>query len=252
MMHAIKQLVSGFATPLGLALIVALLGWLARACGARRLSAGLLVSSVAWAYLSATPPVATALLVPLETRYQPLQTAQAPALGHIVVLGSYYAPRDGYPVTSTLGLDGLTRIVEGVRLSRVFPEAKLVVSGGPVGGAQASADGYARLASELGVDPARLIVIDTPRDTKEEAAAVVKLLGAKQFALVTSASHMPRAMRLMVDAGARPLAAPTAHEADPSYAWTWRSLLPFASALRASEMAMHEYVGLLALSMGVQ
>lgn len=252
MMVTVKQLVGALATPLGLALIVMMLSWLARVSGRSRLSAGLLVAAGAWVYLAATMPVSNALLMPLESHYPPLRTDAARPIDHIVVLGSYYAPRDGLPITATLGAEGLARIVEGVRLARMFPDATLVVSGGAAAGYQPSAIGYAALAREFGIDPARLIVIDSPRDTKQEAAAVARLLGATQFALVTSASHMPRAMQLMAAAGARPLASPTAHRAEPSHAWTWRSLLPFASALRGTEMALHEYAGLLALSMGVQ
>lgn len=252
MMHAVKQLVGAFATPMGLALVVALLGWLARMLGRRRLSSGLLVSAVGWMYLSATIPVANALLAPLEMRYPPLRADHSLQVDYIVVLGSQYAPRDGLPVTAALGSEGLTRIVEGVRLTRFFPEARLVVSGGAVAGYMPSARGYSVLARELGIEPAKLIVIDTPQDTREEAAAIVKLLASSPFVLVTSASHMPRAMELMIAAGARPLAAPTGHRADPSQTWTWRSLLPFASALRSTEIALHEYVGLLALSIGLQ
>lgn len=251
-MHAIKQLVGALATPMGLALIVAMLGWLARAFDRRRLSAGLFVAALAWLYLAATAPFSDALLTPLETRYPPLRTEQTPQVAYIVVLGSHYAPREALPVTAALGSEGLARIVEGVRLARVFPEARLVVSGGAVGGYQPSALGYAALARELGLDGNRMVVIDSPRDTAEEAAAVVKLLGATQFVLVTSASHMPRAMQLMSAAGARALAAPTAQRVHPDIAWTWRSFLPRASALRGSEMALHEYIGLLALSMGLQ
>lgn len=251
-MHAVKQLVGALATPMGLALIVVMLGCLARALDRRRLGAGLLAAAMVGVYLAATTPISNALLTPLETRYPPLRVEQAPRVDYIVVLGSHYAPRDAFPVTAALGSEGLARIVEGVRLARVFPEAKLVVSGGAVGGYQPSALGYAALARELGVDATRLIIIDSPRDTGEEVAAVVKLLGATPFVLVTSASHMPRAMQLMSAAGARALAAPTAHRADPARAWTWRWLLPLASALRGSEVAFHEYIGLLALSMGVQ
>ncbi len=252
MMYGVKQLVGAIATPLALALIIASFALLARGFGRRRLGTWLVSSAVLIAYLGATTPVSNLLLRPLETRYPSLDTAQVPAFTHIVVLGSYYGPREDIPVTAALGPEGLVRIVEGVRLAHVFPAARLVVSGGAPAGFSASAVGYAKLARELGVATDKIIIVDTPRDTKQEAAEVVKLLGATPFVLVTSASHMPRAMRLMLAAGARPIPAPTGHRFDRSQAWTWRSLLPFAAALRNSEVALHEYVGLLALSIGLQ
>lgn len=251
-MQALKQLVGALATPLVLAVVVMVLGWLARGFGRRRLAIGLCVSAAALIYLPATPLMATALLAPLERSYPPLRVEPELEIRHVVVLGSYYAPREGLPITATLGADGLARIVEGVRLARMYPEAKLVVSGGSAAGHMPSALGYARLAQELGIDSARLVVIDSPRNTAEEAVAIARALGSSTFVLVTSASHMPRAMRLMTFAGARPLAAPTAHRADLSGIWRWRALLPAAGALRGSELALHEYVGLLALSMGLQ
>lgn len=251
MLHAVKQLVGMIATPLLLALLIAMLATLLRLLNRSRASKGLFVMAVAVAYLGATGLVANALLLPLERQYPPLDTNIAPPR-HIVVLGSYYAPRDGLPVTAALGSDGLARITEGVRLARIFPEAQLIVSGGTVSGYAPSAQGYSRLARELGVAPDRIKVIDTPRDTKEEAAAIAALLGSTPFLLVTSAAHMPRAMRYMLSAGARPLAAPTAHRVDATQGWDWRSLLPFASALRNSEAALHEYVGLLAIQTGLQ
>jgi uncharacterized SAM-binding protein YcdF (DUF218 family) len=252
MMQALKQLVGVLATPLVLALVGLLLGGLARAFGRRRLAIWLCVSAAALVYFLATPLMATALLAPLERSYPPLRVEPELEIRHVVVLGSYYAPRDGLPVTATLGADGLARIVEGVRLARMFPEAKLVVSGGSAPGHMPSALGYAQLAQELGIDSDRLAVIDSPRNTAEEAAAIARMLGSSTFVLVTSASHMPRAMQLMRSAGARPLAAPTAHRADRSGIWRWRALLPAASSLRGSELALHEYVGLFALSIGLQ
>jgi uncharacterized SAM-binding protein YcdF (DUF218 family) len=251
-MYGVKQVVGALATPLAIALIVALAALLARRFGRGRLGTWLLACAVLIACLSATTPVSNMLLMPLETRYPPLDEQLAPPVTHIVVLGSYYSPRDNVPITAALGPDGLARIVEGVRLARVFPAARLVVSGGAPPGYSTSALGYAKLARELGIAPDKIIVVDTPRDTKEEAAAAVKLLGANSFVLVTSASHMPRAMRLMTAAGARPMAAPTGHRFDSSEPWSWRSLWPSAAALRNTEIALHEYVGLLALSIGLQ
>ena len=252
MMYAAKQLVGALATPLVLALAILLLAALCWVLGRRRSGTWLAASAVVISYFAAIPPVADALLSPLETRYPPLNTQLAPAVQYVVVLGSSYTPRDGVPITGALGPDGLARIVEGVRLVRTFPAARLVVSGGAVAGGAASAEGYARLARELGIESERIVIITAPLDTNSEAVAVAAMLGSTQFLLVTSASHMPRAMRLMSAAGARPMAAPTAHRVDASRRWSWRSFLPGAWALRGSEVALHEYVGLLALSMGLQ
>ena len=167
-----------------------------------------------------------------------------------MVLGSSYSPRDELPLTSAFGEAGLVRIVEGVRLIKRLGSVHLVVSGGAPPGRVASAAGYAELARELGVSDASLIVLDKPLDTGAEARAVVEAIGEEPFLLVTSAYHMPRAMKLMQRAGARPIPAPTGHQVMPSDDF-WGRLLPTSHGLRKTERAMHEYLGLVALAVGV-
>ena len=72
-------------------------------------------------YLSATAPVANALLRPLETRYASFGDLPQPSAHYVVVLGSGYAPRHGVAVTGALEGDGLTRITEGLRILRLAP-----------------------------------------------------------------------------------------------------------------------------------
>lgn len=52
----------------------------------------------------------------------------------------------------------------------------------------------ARVAQSLGVPREQIITLDLPKDTEEEAAAVKQAIGDAPFLLVTSASHLPRAM----------------------------------------------------------
>ena len=173
-----------------------------------------------------------------------------PAVGYIVVLGSSYAPRDGIPVTAALDGDGLNRIVEGVRIMRKLGALRLIVSGGAPPGRTPSAIGYAKLARDLGVDDGSLVVLDGSLDTGSEARSVAALIGASPFILVTSAYHMPRAMRLMQHAGTRPFPAPTGQLAHESERRSWAGLLPTSIGLRRTERAVHEYLGLAALAAG--
>ncbi len=175
----------------------------------------MLFSAAAIGYLGAIEPVGDALLGPLERWHSPLQEEQLlPEVRYIVVLGGGYAPRDELPVTSALDEAGLARVVEGVRLIKQLGSVRLVVSGGATPGRAPPADGYAELARELGVSNASLIVLDEPLDTGAEARAVVEAIGEEPFLLVTSAYHMPRAMKLMQRAGARSIPAPTGHRVD--------------------------------------
>jgi uncharacterized SAM-binding protein YcdF (DUF218 family) len=242
--HAAKQVIGAAATPLACGLLMLLAGAAARWAGWRRTSTGLWTAAAILVYLSATGPVANALLAPLEARYPVLSdAADLKQVHYIVVLGSSYAPHDGIPITGALGGDGLSRIAEGVRLARKAPGSILIVSGGSADGKPTTAEGYARFAVDFGIDPKSIVKLDKSLDTEEEARSVVALIGRSQFILVTSAYHMPRAVRLMERAGAHPIPAPTGqlgwHAEFDLRAW-----IPRSSSIYKTECALHEYMGL--------
>jgi uncharacterized SAM-binding protein YcdF (DUF218 family) len=250
MIDMIKNIVGVLASPLFVALLLAIVG--AVFAAKRRLGAVLLGCAAALAYFGATRAVGNAMLAPLESLYPPLGS-DVSALGvtDIVVLGSSYSPRDGAPITAELDETGLVRIVEGVRLTLQVPRARLIVSGGNERPDHAPAAGYAELARALGVADNALVILDDSLDTGDEARAVANLLGQSPFILVTSAYHMPRAMRLMERAGAHPVPAPTQQRTDGSGRLTWHEWLPSGAGLRRTEEAVHEYLGLMALNLGI-
>ena len=249
-MHLIKHLVSVFSKPLVIAALFTIAASIYRLRGRGRAAAWLLGGAAMTVYLGATGGVGDSLLGPLERQYPALQDGLLPKVGYVVVLGSRYVPRDGIPVTAALDADGLARIAEGVRLARHLGAVRLVVSGGAAAGEAPPALGYAKFAREFGVDDVSLVVLNESRDTHEEARSVAALIGAAPFILVTSAYHMPRAMRLMEGAGAHAIPAPTGQRVDRSYRG-WGDLIPTASGLSKTEHALHEYLGLVALTAGL-
>ncbi len=254
MPYAIKQFVSALLAPLVLATLVALVGGILWFAGRRRAARWCVVSAAAIAYLGALGPVSDALLAPLERQFAPLTDARPmPPVRFVVVLGSGYDPRPDIPVTSALDEDGLARAVEGIRLWRRLESAKLILSGGAPAGLDAPATGYAELARSLGMTQESLLVLSASLDTADEAREIAGVVGEMPFILVTSAYHLPRAMRLMKREGINPIAAPAGRRVSPpSHFLLSRWLLPSATALRRTERGLHEYVGMLALSLGVE
>ena len=247
----LKQFISLVATPLMIALVISVAAGVCRVFGRRKLASWLLVSALALIYLAAISPVSNALLARLELRYAPLpEDVPLPAVEYVVVLGSGYTPHDGVPITAALDEDGLARITEGVRLVRRLNNGRLVVSGGAPPGKKPPALGYALLARDLGVGESSLIVLDRALDTGAEAESLFSLLGTTPFLLVTSAYHMPRAMRLMERIGAHPIPAPTGQRVNESAAVGWRGMLPTADGLRKTDRALHEYLGFAAIVAG--
>jgi uncharacterized SAM-binding protein YcdF (DUF218 family) len=251
-MHLVKHCVALFSAPLVVALLLAIAAAAFRLGGRRRSSTALFVLAAVTAYTSSTAVVGNGLLGPLEREYPPFREDQSlPTVKWIVVLGGDYAPRAGISVTAALDPDGLVRIVEGVRLARKYPGMRLLVSGGAPAGRAAPAQGYAELARDLGIEDSSLLLSDKPLDTGEEARAVAQLLGDQPFLLVTSAYHMPRAMRQMRRAGVRALPVPAEQLVNPAPGIDWRELLPNSGGLRKTERAFHEYLGLLAMTVGI-
>jgi uncharacterized SAM-binding protein YcdF (DUF218 family) len=246
-MQLLKAIADLLTQPLVVAALLLLAAVALRLLRFRSIAATAAGVAVAGTYFSSIPLGGQALLGPLERSYPPLTSL--PSVDTVVVLGSSYSPLPGIPVAAALDDAGLARIVSGV----VWAErlgARLVVSGGAPAPREPSARGYAALAQELGVSPGRIVELDEPLDTGDEAVAVAALLESRPFLLVTSAYHMPRAMRLMERAGARPIPAPTDQQVAVYDGLRWVHFVPRSSALRQSEEALHEYIGLAAIAAG--
>ena len=183
-----------------------------------------------------------ALLRPLEHRYPALLVAPtgagAPAVGFILVLGGGGNNDPDVPITSNLTPGQMVRLIEGVRLYREIPGSKLILSGG-----HASAEGMASVAEALGVSAADIRQLAEPRDTEEESQQVAPIVGSRRFILVTSASHMPRAMGLFRKRGLQPIAAPTDYLA-PRHRPESDDFVPDGYKLFKSQIAFYEYLGL--------
>ncbi len=162
-----------------------------------------------------------------------------------------WEPAADWPAGTRLNDRSLHRLMEGLRLLEGLPEAKLVVSGGSRRADEAPvAQGYAAAAQALGVNPERIVVLDMPTDTAQEAYAVREFLGTEaRFVLVTSASHMPRAVRHFERVGLSPIAAPAHYLTGRDGPDRLRYWVPSSDALRKTERAVYEYLGLRALEL---
>lgn len=248
MTYQIKQWIGALTNPVIVVLAFVVLGLIFKWRRRPAIARSLLVSAALIGYLGSIAIVGDELLAPLENEYPPLRDDYPlPAVGYVVVLGSGYAPHDHVPITAALNEDGLARIVEGVRIARRLGTARLIVSGGAPPGQVPVAIGYAELARGLGVPEESLLMSDRALDTAAEAGAVAKLLGKTPFILVTSAYHMPRAMRLMRRAGANPIPAPTGQRSGAGH-HLWFGLLPSSGGLASTERAIHEYLGLASIA----
>ncbi|MDT5295219.1 MAG: hypothetical protein QOJ76_2099, partial [Acidobacteriota bacterium] len=162
----------------------------------------------------------------------------------IVVIGGGSSADEGLPTAARLSEASLERLVEGVRLQRQLQGSRLLLSGGSVYGSGSDAETMQALALELGVEPGALALDRDSPDTESQAQAVKSQLGGEEFFLVTSASHMPRAVALFRKAGTNPLPAPTHFLSQESHGHSPADFFPGTSGLRKAETSVYEYLGI--------
>jgi len=197
--------------------------------------------------LLGNPGISAALLRPLEQRYPPLalsswQGAASPLREgtFIVVLGGGYSTDPRVDVASHLAEATIARLTGGIELYREVPGSKLILSGGP----PAQADDMAKVALALGVKEQDIILERKSRNTEQEAIFIVPTVGKAPFLLVTSASHMPRAMALFRKLGMNPVAAPTDFLAKRTRGWGPDDIYPSYYGLYEAERSVYECLGI--------
>ena len=162
----------------------------------------------------------------------------------IVVLGGGSSPDPALPVTSRANGTTLARLVEGIRLQRDIPGARLLLSGAAVLNSGSDAHAMRAIAVALGVPEASIVLEDRSPDTETQAINVGRIVGDEPFVIVTSAYHMPRAARLFNKAGLRPLAAP-AHYLSGRGAASFipTDIYPTTGGLVTTQIVENEYLG---------
>jgi len=254
MLFWLKKFVTFWLMPLPFCLTLLVIGWWRTRRGRRAgLGRSALTAAIILLIGLSNKVVSEFLVRPLEFRYSPIPEIFAgqplpPGLAacrYVVVLGSGHTDADALSATTKLSEAGLARLVEGVRLARALPGAGLIVSGPAMHDNPTHASVLARAAADLGIDPGRIQLVDTARDTEDEAHAVRALVGDAPVALVTSAAHMPRAEALFRRAGIRALPCPANFTAYPDRDFRWNSLNWDSESLSRSTWAVHERLGLL-------
>jgi uncharacterized SAM-binding protein YcdF (DUF218 family) len=184
----------------------------------------------------------------LETQYAP--PAAPPQADAVVVLSGMVNLLTSTPHQIEFG-ESAERILTGISLVKEGHANTLVITGG-------SGDLYhqdrseARLLQQFALDfgiPADRILIDpASRNTYENAVNTQAILEEHELStliLVTSASHLPRAMACFHKLGISPIPYGVDYHALPDPEYRLSTIIPSAGALKKTSTILHEYIGIL-------
>lgn len=200
---------------------------------------------VAFIFLSiALLPIAAWVASPLENRFP-----RPPLPRHVdgvIVLGGAIDPE----TTALRGIPSLKadaeRMTEFVRLAKLYPDARLVFSGGDaafrVDPARSEAAAARLFFRQQGLDMRRMTFESRSRDTYENilfSKALVKPRRGEVWLLAASAQDVPRCIGIFHKLGWPVIPMPVSYKSDVAR-------VDFARNLDRLDSAMHEWLGLVA------
>jgi len=244
-MFIFKKIITPLFLPMSLCLILLLTGIFLLWFTQRQKTGKLLVSAGAiLLLLLSCGDVSNKLIAPLEYKYPPLSTVPS-SVKWIVVLGGGHVSDSKLPVSSQISRESLVRLTEAVRLHREMPQSRLVLSGGKFFDKVPEAQILYRAAKIMNVSPSDMIMESSAKDTEEQARLIRAIVKKQPFILVTSASHMPRAIALFKKYNLSPIPAPTGHLAEKKSYLLPRNFYPLSENIYKAELALHEYLGII-------
>ena len=191
-------------------------------------------------WLLGTQAFASVLLGPLERRYPrpTIEELRSRGVEQVVVLsGGGEVGRDGKVLVPGPPVDSFTdwsraRFLAGADLAtRLGPGCRLIFTG---------AAGAVLGAAAKELFPERTSVGEsTSKETAHHPRAIAGELGDRPFAVVTSAFHMPRSMRVFRRNGLSPVAYPAGYLVSRRNRLT--GLIPSSKGLELNQLAIAEY-----------
>lgn len=200
-------------------------------------------------YLATTSLVGDMAIRSLEARYQP----PASVSGDVIVVLGGGATLDTPNVNGLGHLSGAAanRLLTGAQLYHIL-HIPILVSGGQVmavTGCEAEISKTILLG--LGVPSDKILMEKQSQNTAENARYTQQIMereGLSRAILVTSAFHMERSVRQFAKAGLAVTPYPGDYQANVMEHFNISQLWPSATAVLNLQMALKEYVGLLAVN----
>jgi uncharacterized SAM-binding protein YcdF (DUF218 family) len=237
-----KKVITFFVEPLGLILLLFVIGLYFLYKSSHVKAKFFLSLSLFLLLFFSYPPVPNSLIQSLEGKYSKYDYSYN-NIEYIHVLGSGHYDNPAWPLSSQISSTSLKRTMEGISIFKKInkPNLKLIFTGFPGFGNQISnAEINAKIARIANISDNNLIINGNPKDTQEEATFAKSIIGDKPFILVTSVSHMTRAIELFTNMGMNPIAAPTEFKKSTKVEWL---SAPSTGSIKKSKNIIHEFLG---------
>jgi Uncharacterized conserved protein len=248
MIYLIKFIYSAFLLPPGIfILVLILLGvWLVRQ---KRCSSAAFVLGISLLlYLSSNSFSGNRLIHTLEQYYQP----PAAVHGDIIVMLGGGATLDTPNLYNKGHLYGpaANRLLTCIQLYRKIHVPILICGGQVYRTTGREADIAKQILIDCGIANNKILVENKSLNTTQNAANAQVILNRYHYRhpiLVTSAFHMPRAVKQFQKVGIEVISYPTDYHTNKRYRFIIDDLIPSADAFNNFNIALKEYLGLLAV-----
>jgi uncharacterized SAM-binding protein YcdF (DUF218 family) len=147
--------------------------------------------------------------------------------------------------------DGVERILTGIKLVKDGCGDVLIITGGSgniYDQTKREAVFLRQFAIDFGVPEEKILIDPDSRNTHENAVNTKVLMEQHDISssiLVTTATHLPRAMGCFKKLGINPIPYPVDFHSNPNPDYHLLDVIPSVGALKQTSFALHEYIGIL-------
>ena len=249
MYFIISKTIGIFAVPSNAIMALALCGLLLWPTRLSKIGKRIVVVSILLLLIAGASPLGTALLLPLDNRFPSWDASRGAPTG-VIVLGGVINPEVSVARGEVSLGQAAERLLAAAELYHRYPAVRVVFTGGNgnvVFGGRPESDIAADFLEGLGIPLEHIELENGARNTMENAINTKRLIAPKpgeRWLLITSASHMPRAMGLFRETGFFVEAYPVDWQ---TKGWADVAMQP-VSLLRGFDqldLAAHEWLGLI-------
>jgi len=249
MFFTFSKIFGFFTVPSNFLMMIGFVGLVLLCTRYTRLASWLIVTSLVLIAIAGLSPLGNALILPLEQRFPAWDASRGPPDG-IVTLGGAISPNVSAARGNVALEEAAERLTVTAELAHRYPNARIILSGGSAAlmfDEEIEAIFAVRQLEALGIAHERITAEGQSRNTIENAVfsqLVANPKPGERWLLVTSASHMPRAMASFRAAGF-PVEAYPVDWRTRGWVDLQRGFPTLSEGLRRTDAATREWVGLI-------